>query len=535
MNRRSLLRGILGGATVTVGLPVFEYMLDPSGRAFAGGGALPDRFGLWFWGNGVKPDRWVPPSQGANWVPSEELAPMADLVPWVSVISGTEVRTATHPHHSGMTGILTGQHYHQLGTTRDTIVSTFARQSVDQDAADHLHLNQTPFRSIEAAVCRFRGTDEGSTFEHLSHNGPNNFNPSEYDPHTLWTRLFGVPLDPGTDRARLSVLDAVKDQTSHLERRLGTADKARLEQHLDSVRQLELRLTTLPGACTPPADPGSYPDLAGIEQIEAKNLAMSELITMALACDLTRVFSLMFSSCGSGAIFSTVGMTDGMHLTCHTEPDPQPLVHQRHRVHDGPARGVPARHAPRHPRGSRQPARQLRGARHEQGSPTASRTATRTSRSSSPGRNGRLSGGIHPTARSVRTRHGGADGPAGCGRGAVELGCVDRRIQPGLPVGTLVTTRGPVRRRGARCSRLRRRWTTGSTRTGERASRESEHPRHIPPAHRHVGGALESSTGALTGTVGSGVDRGSTTGPIARKAYWPASLSHRPHMQLSAP
>ncbi|MCB9679062.1 MAG: DUF1552 domain-containing protein [Alphaproteobacteria bacterium] len=327
MNRRNLLRGLLGGTAVTVGLPVFEYMLGPNGTAFAGGAPLPDRFGVWFWGNGVKPDRWVPASTGASWTPSEELAPLADLVPWVSLVSGTEIKTATHPHHSGMTGILTGQHYHQLGTTRDTIVSTFARQSVDQDAADHLHLNQTPFRSIEAGVCRFRGTDEGSTFEHLSHNGPNNFNPSEYDPHSLWLRLFGAPIEPGTDRARLSVLDAVKDQTDRLKTKLGTNDRDRLEQHLESVRQLEVRLTTMPSTCAPPNDPGSYPDLNGIEQIEAKNLAMSELLTMALACDLTRVFSLMFSSCGSGVIFSSVGLTDGMHLTCHTEANPQNLVH----------------------------------------------------------------------------------------------------------------------------------------------------------------------------------------------------------------
>jgi hypothetical protein len=318
---------MLGGAAVTVGLPLFECWLDPNGEAFANGAGLPDRFGLWFWGNGVKPDRWVPADTGPNWTPSEELVDFADLVPWVSLVTGTEIKTATHPHHSGMTGILTGQLYHQLGTTRDTIVSTFARQSVDQDAADHLHLNQTPFRSIEAGVCRFRGTDEGSTFEHLSHNGPNNFNPSEYDPHDLWVRLFGGPVDADRDRARLSVLDAVMDQTARLEQKLGNADRARLEQHLESVRALELRITSDPSGCVPPTDPGSYPDIGGVEQIEAKNIAMTELIRMALVCDLTRVFSLMFSSCGSGVVFSNVGLSDGMHYSCHTEPNPQPLVH----------------------------------------------------------------------------------------------------------------------------------------------------------------------------------------------------------------
>ena len=328
MKRRTFLRGLLAGSTVSVGLPLFEYLLSSSGEALADGSAIPDRFGLWFWGNGVKPDRWVPSTVGANWTPSEELAGLADLVPYVSLVTGTEVKTATHPHHSGMSGILTGQHYHQLGTTRDTIVSTLPRQSVDQDAADALHLGQTAFRSIEAGVCRFRGTDEGSTFEHLSHNGPNNFNPSEYDPHVLWQRLFGGPSDLDEDRARLSVLDAVMDQTADLDRRLGTADRARLDQHLESVRALELRLTSLPGACTAPSDPGHIPETGAGEPIEAKNQAVAELMAMALACDLTRVFSVMFSSCGSGVVFPSAGMTDGMHYTCHTEPNPQNKVHQ---------------------------------------------------------------------------------------------------------------------------------------------------------------------------------------------------------------
>ena len=150
MNRRRMLKGLLGGAAVGVGLPALDAMLNTNGTAFAQGAAIPTRFGLWFWGNGIRREHWIPDQIGANWAPKAELAPLvnAGLKGDISVVSGLEIKTATHPHHSGMTGILTGAHYHQVGTTRDTIVSTCAYPSVDQLAAAHFE-GQTPFRSIE--------------------------------------------------------------------------------------------------------------------------------------------------------------------------------------------------------------------------------------------------------------------------------------------------------------------------------------------------------------------------------------------------
>ncbi len=328
LDRRTLLRGLLRGSAVAVALPALDIFVDPSdrqGRAFAYTGGGPDRFGVWFWGNGIKPDNWVPTGTGSGYTMTSQMAALAPLQDYVSVVTGCEIKTATHPHHSGMTGIMTGQHYHQLGTTRDTIVSTFARQSCDQDAADWFE-GQAPFRSLEVGVTRFRGTDEGSTFQHLSHNGINLPNPSEYSPTALYQRLFGSPLAPDLDLARQSVLDAVRGQTQRLSSQLGAADRIRLEQHLDAIRALELRLAAGPLACTPSAEPGAVPDLPQGEDIEQQNEVMSDLLVMALACDLTRAFSVQFSTCGSGVVVWQVGATDSLHYTCHTEASPQPIV-----------------------------------------------------------------------------------------------------------------------------------------------------------------------------------------------------------------
>ena len=326
MNRRTFLRGAIGGAAVTMGLPLLDAMLDTNGVALADGAPVPTRFGVWFWGNGVRPERWIPTGSGAAWTPSEELAPLAPYRSHLGVVTGCTIHTGTHPHHAGMTGVMTGAPLHQVGTTRDTIVSTFAQPSVDVLAARH-HRGSTPFDSLEVGITRFRGTDEGTTFQHLSHNGPNNPNPSEYSARALFDRIFGAPVAGDVRDMRASVLDAVNDQIGSLQRRVGARDRQRLEQHFESIRSLERRLESEPTVCERPDRPGTYPDVEGREQIEEKNRAMSDLITIALACDLTRVFSVLFSTCGSGVIVWPAGARNSLHQICHDEALPQPTVH----------------------------------------------------------------------------------------------------------------------------------------------------------------------------------------------------------------
>jgi hypothetical protein len=327
LSRRTVLRGMLGGAATCVSLPVLESMLDSRGEALATGVPLPDRFGIWFWGNGNRPDQWIPTGT-SPWTPSEELAPLADLVPYVSVVTGSAMLLEdTIAHHSGMTGIMTGRNCQIEGFTGGHIITTFERASVDQDAADLVE-GLAPFRSIEAGVCHFMGAEGGTTFQHLSHNGPNNPNPSEYSPAALYQRLFGGVFSPAVNLARQSVLDAVTEQAGDLRRRLGARDVERLDQHLESMRSLELRLASSSSLlCDPGEAPVDLPSPGGLEPIEENNVLISKVMALALSCDLTRVFTVQFSTCGAATLFWQVGAPDGMHLLCHSEPPPQPIVH----------------------------------------------------------------------------------------------------------------------------------------------------------------------------------------------------------------
>jgi hypothetical protein len=324
LDRRTVLKGLLGGAAVTVGLPVLEMMLDGTGRAFADGGALPRRFVLWFWGNGMIPDRWTPSASGVGdaWELSEQLLPLAPVKHRIAVVTGTEVRLPNRiPHWTGTGGILSGRD--PMGEEGDW---TFTGPTIDQILAQEIG-GATRFRSLEVGARPGGG---------VSFNGPNSRNPFEGSPRAFFERIFGVGFTaPGEDPVidprvglRRSVLDAVMDQTASLESRVGTADRVRLDQHLSGIRDLELRLARMEddppnlAACVRPDEPG--PDASFADVLESGRV-MGQLSALALACDQTRVLSF----CHAGPVDNFVypGIADGHHRLTHDEPEPQENVH----------------------------------------------------------------------------------------------------------------------------------------------------------------------------------------------------------------
>ena len=113
--------------------------------------------------------------------------------------------------------------------------------------------------------------------------------------------------------------------------RSGAADATRLEQHMDGIRELETRLARLQEdppdleACEQPDAPADdYPDLDGRPDVQGRSRAMCDLLTMALACDQTRVFGHWFSDPVSDVLYDVA--TDGHHSLTHNEGGDQPQV-----------------------------------------------------------------------------------------------------------------------------------------------------------------------------------------------------------------
>lgn len=336
--RRTVLRGAALSGLSALALPVLDIMLNDHGTALAQSNEpLPKRFGVYFWGNGVRLDKWNPSMTGAGYALSEELAPLAPVKDYISVISGMSIQTGNERgHHAGVVGILSGAPMISQDPMGAPYASTFSQPSIDQVVASALG-DVTRFRSLELGVSRAIVSGEGSTLRYLSHNGPDNTNPPEYSPRAVFERIFGSGFTaPGTEPVvdprlvlRRSVLDAIRGDAAELRVKLGANDRLRLEQHLDSIRALENQILALENAAPPPSacvagdDPGDFDrnNISGISN------AMSELLALALACDQSRVFSIMFSGSVSLQVYGEIGMTTEHHGLSHDEGGDQPNVH----------------------------------------------------------------------------------------------------------------------------------------------------------------------------------------------------------------
>jgi len=325
ISRRSFLRGVVAGSTVSLALPWFESV-QGIGKLAHASSAFPTRFGLFFWGNGVVVPAWVPTETGRDYALPYLLEPIAPIRDRVTVVSGTNVRVPNiEPHWSGASGILTGQPLLFKPSGGHTMPSV----TLDQIVADAIG-GETRFRSIEY------GARPG---EGLSYNGPDNPNPPEASPFELFERVFGADFrEPGDESGpdprlayRRSVLDLVTEDIRRFEGELGMSDRARLDQHLTSVRDMELRLARLAEnpanleACQRANAPdGAFDDIEGRPQLVALNRAMCDIVVMAMACDQTRVASNYITSPLNNLLIAEARA--GHHQLTHDEPGDQPQV-----------------------------------------------------------------------------------------------------------------------------------------------------------------------------------------------------------------
>ena len=327
LSRRTLLRGVLGGVAASVALPPLEAMFSSNGNCYADGSPIPRRFGVWYWGNGVKADKFWPAATGANWTPGASLASLGALTSYVSLIRGTEVLyDKGSGHHVGAKTLLTG--------TYDPNASTYGSPtsaSMDQVVAKAMS-GQTLYDSLIVGVTRMNY--EGST-----NNGKTAYDFSgktiraEQSPQALFDRLFktGTPPKTGPDPAkvsRLAVADIVLAQSKALKQRLGSGDKQTIDRWMEGIFTLQKKVEAAESVqCKVPGAPG-----IGMAQDKAKEplqqiaRAMSDLLAAAMICDLTRVFSFEFTGWQSSTIFSEIGVSEQLHNLTHDEPGDQPQV-----------------------------------------------------------------------------------------------------------------------------------------------------------------------------------------------------------------
>ena len=332
--RRSIMRGALNGAAVCVAIPALDIFLDGNGKAFADGAKLPVRFGAYFWGLGLTPmpngdSRWVPKTTGdKQYEITPELEPLRGLEHKVSVMSGFKVHLDGRPnlqHFTGQAAIMSGMAPNSQGM--------FEGPTFDTTIADQLG-SGTRFRQVDISPY-------GTPQSHSSRTGGNSTSTADSSPLQLYSRLFGEGFqDPNSDTftpdpqimLRKSVLSAVNEQRQALLASVGAADRIKLDQYFTSVRQMEQQLAISlekPAKCESCVVPTKPQDLAKVRDIftiNKNNKLMADLMAMGLACNQTKVFTVMHTNGGSGAYLP--GDPQIYHLHTHDEAIDEKLGYQ---------------------------------------------------------------------------------------------------------------------------------------------------------------------------------------------------------------
>jgi hypothetical protein len=335
ITRRSVLRAAAG---ISVTLPFLESLLPRGARAQAA--PPPLRFGVFFSPNGVIEADWVPSGGQKDFVLSPTLSPLSDHRDDIIVLYGlnneTSYMQSGNDHDLSMGHMLTamrmqGSVYGRAGHILD---GTAGGPSIDQAIAKEIG-GETKLRSLELGV-ESTISDLEPMVTRMSYGGPGDPRTPLDEPKQVFARLFGDSDVAETEiealhRQRKSVLDGVLAEFNDINRKLGYDDRQKLERHAAAIRDLERQLDLgfePTGSCQVPDGP---PDVS-VEVVDCNRdgrptkcvagfteigKAQMDLMVLALACDLTRVVSLQWSTAESTTVHSHLGVENEHHLMSH--------------------------------------------------------------------------------------------------------------------------------------------------------------------------------------------------------------------------
>jgi hypothetical protein len=331
MSRRALLRGAGG---VAIALPFLDAMTPRrAARAAVGMGKAPKRLLTFLNENGVVPTAWFPTGTEKAFKMGSILDPLVPVQNNLILLDGLDNKASGGTcHAAARCGTLTGAN-NNGGRARHA--------SIDQVVANHISAG-TRLKSIETSVYL-----KGNFIYGLFFSGPGQMVQPIDDPAMVFARLFsnGVPapatpggpmVDPAANaefaalRARKkSILDRAMEEYRRVSGTVGTGDQTRLARHMDGIREIERGLDAIgPGGGSGGGGVGASCKLPAMPMgadFPAHTKLQSDLVCMALACDITRVASIQTRA--SLTSFTWLGVNTGQHALSHQQgsagPDAQ--------------------------------------------------------------------------------------------------------------------------------------------------------------------------------------------------------------------
>jgi hypothetical protein len=319
ISRRRVLRGMLNGAAVSVGLPLLNCFLNDNGTALASGAPIPQRFGTWQWGLGMSEAIFVPQKTGLNFDLPPEIAPLAPIQKHINLFTNYHVFKDAAPnlcHHTGWVILRSG--------IAPMTAANRPGETIDVTVAKKIG-NATRFQNLSA-------TATGDVRDSFSYENGNSVNSPEWSPVRFYQRLFGEDFqNPNAKEfkpnprvmVRKSVLSGVMEETDALTKTLGAEDKQRLDQYFTGLRDLERRFDlqlTKPDpreACVVAKKPEDLPAGLDADLVSKRHRIMTDLMLMAVACDQTRVFNMFYAAAFSAT--TRTGYDKPHHTATHEE------------------------------------------------------------------------------------------------------------------------------------------------------------------------------------------------------------------------
>jgi hypothetical protein len=327
--RRTVLRGM--GASLA--LPLLDAMI-PALTAQADTPANPARLrrlGFVYIPMGCDITRWTPPGEDRLDDLSPTLSPLAPVKDHVIVITNMELQNAYPGTHATSNSAFLSAARAKWTESTDYYLAT----TVDQIAAKEIS-QETQLPSLEMAMDLLATAgqcDNGYACvyqNNLSWSSPTTPLPAEAHPRMIFERLFGeggsVAERSAALRRRASLLDSVTAEISRLHNSLGPADRAKIDQYLATIREVERRIVRaeqatqdnpLPDLDRPIGVPAAYADHARL---------MFDLQLLALQGDLTRVITFQLARETSNRTYPEIGVSDGHHPLTHHGNDPEKIA-----------------------------------------------------------------------------------------------------------------------------------------------------------------------------------------------------------------
>ena len=330
-HRRKFLRG----AGACLALPALEALSLPVRAAAAKQTALattsagmPLRMAFLTFPDGVNLEHWRPQGTGRDHQLGKTFEPLTKLQDKFQIFTGFEHENANAlgdgggDHARANAAFLTGAH------PLKTAGANFRNGvSVDQVAAQHIG-NQTRIKSLQLGCEEGRSTgncDSGYSCAYqfnLSWASPTLPLAPEVNPRAVFEQIFGSGQPSERQRnllqrqaRRQSILDLVLEDTQAMTRRLGSNDRHKLGEYLDSVRTIEQQIEKAERFELPRTD---LPVPAGIPKDYQDHMRlMLDLLAISFQTDATRLATFPLAHEGSNRSFPELGISEGHHNLSH--------------------------------------------------------------------------------------------------------------------------------------------------------------------------------------------------------------------------